>query len=116
MRAYLVALGFALLPALGNFFGGVLAEIFTVREQLLSYALHAAAGVVLAVVGLELMPQALATDAPWLPILALVLGGGFFLLADHAMGVVSARFGGNDGRPRGRSTSGWARICSPMGS
>jgi ZIP family zinc transporter len=94
VRSYLVALGFALLPALGNFFGGVLAELFTVRERVLSYALHAAAGVVLAVVGIELMPPALATDAPWLPILAFVLGGGFFLLADHAIDMVSARFGG----------------------
>ncbi len=97
MRTYLVALGFALLPTLGNFFGGVLAELLTVREELLSYALHAAAGVVLAVVGIELMPRALATDAPWLPILAFLLGGGFFLLADHAIDIVNARFG-SDGR------------------
>jgi ZIP family zinc transporter len=51
VEGYLVALGFALLPALGNLGGGLLAELVPVGEELLSYALHAATGVVLAVVG-----------------------------------------------------------------
>jgi zinc transporter, ZIP family len=41
----------------------------------LSLALHLAAGIVLAVVGLELMPEALRADPPWVPILAF-LGAG----------------------------------------
>ncbi len=96
MEGYLVALGFALLPAVGNFGGGLLAELVPVREDLLSYALHAATGVVLAVVGLELMPEALDVSSPWVPILAFVLGSGFFLLADKAIDTVNARFGRSD--------------------
>ncbi len=82
MDGYLIALGFALLPAVSNFGGGLLAELVPVREDMLSYALHGATGVVLAVVGLELMPEALSVSSPWVPIVAFILGSGFFLLAD----------------------------------
>ncbi len=41
--------------------------------------LHLAAGIVLAVVGLELMPEALTATPPWVPILAFVAGGAFFI-------------------------------------
>ncbi len=58
MSGYLLVLGLAALPAAGNFAGGVLAEVFRVSERALSLALHLAAGIVLAVVGLELMPSA----------------------------------------------------------
>jgi ZIP family zinc transporter len=90
------AVVFALLPAAGNFAGGLLAEVVRVRETTLSYALHAATGVVLAVVGLELMPEALAADAAWVPILAFVAGALFFIAADHAIGTITARFGGDE--------------------
>lgn len=101
MDQYLLALGFAALPALGNFGGGLLAEAIRISPQMLSYALHAAAGVVLGVVGVELMPQALDADPAWIPVLAFVLGGGFFLAADSAINLVSARFGeaGEDAGP-----------------
>lgn len=83
MEDYLKALLFALAPALGNFGGGLLAEMFDVSQRVLSFALHAAAGVVLAVVAVELIPQTLGVDPPWLPILAFVLGGLFFMAADR---------------------------------
>lgn len=41
----------------GKFGGGLLAEVVPVSRRLLSLALHAAAGIVLAVVGLELLPR-----------------------------------------------------------
>lgn len=64
MSDYLSVLAFAAMPAAGSFFGGLVAEIFDVSERVLSLALalHLAAGVVLAVVGLELVPQALEGD------------------------------------------------------
>ena len=71
---FLVVLGLAALPAAGNFFGGVLAEMFRVSERALSLSLHLAAGIVLAVVGLELMPEALKASQPWVPLLAFVVG------------------------------------------
>ncbi|WP_447924981.1 ZIP family metal transporter [Georgenia muralis] len=47
---------------------------------------------VLAVVGLGLMPEALASSTPWVPILAFVGGGRFFLALDKVIGYVQARF------------------------
>lgn len=85
MDDYLKALLFALAPALGNFGGGLVAEWFDVSRRVLGFALHAAAGVVLAVVAVELIPQTLGVDPPWLPILAFVLGGLFFMAADHSI-------------------------------
>ena len=82
MDDYLTALGLAALPAAANFAGGVLAETFNVSARTLSLALHLAAGIVLAVVAVELIPQALGVDQPWVPILAFVVGGGFFLGVD----------------------------------
>lgn len=48
----------------------------------MSLALHLAAGIVLAVVAVELIPEALALGSAWVPILTFVLGGGFFLAVD----------------------------------
>lgn len=93
MEEYLTVLAFAALPALGNFAGGVLAEVTRPSRRLLSLALHAAAGIVLSVVAVELMPQALEADPPWLIVLSFVLGGLFFAAMDKAIGIVSARFG-----------------------
>lgn len=84
----------ALLPAAGNFAGAVLAELLHVSQRTLSLALHAAAGVLLAVVGIELMPEALGVGRPWIPLLAFVLGGLGFMLLEHAIGWVRGRFAG----------------------
>lgn len=94
MRDYLVVLALALLPAVGNFLGGVLAEVFDVSQRTLSLALHVAAGVVLAVVGIELIPEALEVDRPWIPLLAFILGGVGFILLERAIGWVKGRFSG----------------------
>ncbi len=44
-----------------------IAEVFRVSGRALSLSLHLAAGIVLAVVGLELMPEALKASPPWVP-------------------------------------------------
>ncbi|RPF28023.1 ZIP family metal transporter [Georgenia muralis] len=97
MPSFWLVLGLAALPALGNCVGGVLAEVLRVSERTLSLALHLAAGIVLAVVGLELMPEALAAEVPWVPLLAFVVGGVAFIGLDRAVGVVRARLGGRTG-------------------
>jgi zinc transporter, ZIP family len=79
---YLIALALGALPAAANFLGGILAEFSRVSARSLSLALHLAAGIVIAVVAVELIPQALEVDAAWVPILAFVLGGGFYLAVD----------------------------------
>lgn len=99
MDDYLLALAFAALPALGNFAGGLVAEVFDISDRVLSLALHAALGILIAVIGLDLMPEALAVDQPWLPVLAFIAGGGFFIVADRAVHTVESRLGVGDAGP-----------------
>jgi len=93
MPEVLIVLTLAALPAVGNFAGGLVAEMLPVSERTLSLALHAAAGIVLAVVGMELMPRALSIEPAWLVVLALLAGGGFFVLADKTIDLLNCRFG-----------------------
>ncbi len=96
MSGYVLVVALAALPAAGNFAGGLIAETFRVSERVLSLALHLAAGIVLAVVGLELMPEALQASAPWVPLLAFVAGGAAFIGLDRSIGYVQARMGGGE--------------------
>lgn len=64
-------------PALGNFAGGVLAELFRVSGRVFGLAFHLAAGIVLTVVGLQLMPAALEGNPPWVPLLAFSQAGPY---------------------------------------
>lgn len=54
-------------------------------DRTLSLALHGAAGIVLAVVAIELMPEVLAETTPLLPVVAFLAGGLFFLAVDIAV-------------------------------
>ena len=96
---YLLALAFAALPAAGNFAGGLVAETFEISDRVLSLALHAALGILVAVIGLELMPEALAVEEPWVPVVAFVVGGGFFMAADRVIHTIEARFGDGEAAP-----------------
>lgn len=91
MSGLLQALAIALLPAAGNIAGGLIAERRQVGPRTLSYALHAATGIVLAVVGIELVAEAIETSAPWIPIVAFIAGGALFIGVDHATDVISQR-------------------------
>jgi ZIP family zinc transporter len=75
MNESFLVLALAALPAIANFIGGVLAEVSTVSPRLLSLALHLTAGIVLVVVGVELMPQVLVASQAWVVILAFPAGG-----------------------------------------
>ena len=96
MADFLIVMGLAALPAVANFVGGALAEMFRVSGRALSLALHLAAGIVLAVVGLELMPEALGADPPWVPLLAFLAGGAVFIGLDRLVGYVQGRMGGTE--------------------
>ncbi len=96
MSEFAVVMGLAALPALANFVGGGLAEVFHVSARSLSLALHLAAGIVLAVVGLELMPEALQANPPWVPLLTFVAGGAVFVGLDRVVGYVQGRLGGGE--------------------
>lgn len=79
----------ALLPAAGNFAGGLAAEFVPVSRRTLSLALHVAAGIVLGVIALELAPRAFAGD------------GAVYLAVDA---VVERFSGGREGGEPGGSS------------
>lgn len=85
MDSYWLVIGLALLPALGNFGGGMLAEFLPTNKSIVSKALHAAAGIVIAVVATELMPEALGKLSPWL--LAAAFGAGGLAYAGISLAV-----------------------------
>jgi ZIP family zinc transporter len=94
----------AAMPAAGNFLGGLLSEMLPVSRRLLSLALHLAAGIVLGVIGIELMPRALSDgNQPWIVLVMFVLGGAFFILIDKGIGLVRTRTGGDV-----RNAGAWA--------
>lgn len=107
MNGYLGVLLLTLMPALGNFAGGVLADRIRVSPRALSLALHVAAGIVMAVVGVELMPQALASGRAWLIVLLFVMGGGFAVLVDRLMKSVRLR-SRTGSAEEGAESSPWA--------
>lgn len=92
--AFLLVLGYAALPVIGNFGGGMLAERVRVSAKMLSLALHAAVGVVFAVIAVELFPTTLAIASPWVVFGGFIVGGGSFLLLDRVTDFVRARMGG----------------------
>jgi len=75
MDSIWLVLGLALFPALGNFSGGLAAEVSRVTGRHLNYALHGAAGLVIAVVAVEIMPRALDNLSGWVIAVAFALGG-----------------------------------------
>ncbi|SEP43586.1 ZIP family metal transporter [Nitrosovibrio sp. Nv6] len=86
MDSIWTVLGLALLPALGNFMGGMLAELFVTNQRRLSNALHAAAGIVIAIVSVELMPEALEKISAWQVAVAFGLGGLTYIAIDSIVG------------------------------
>lgn len=97
MNEFLIVLVFAALPALGNFAGGALAEFVPVSRLALNLALYGAAGVVVAVVAVELMPRALEAEPAWAIVLAFVLGGAFYAAVDWAIQRLNDRYGREGG-------------------
>lgn len=80
----------ALLPGAGNFLGGLVAEVVPTSPRWLNRALHAAAGVVIAVVAVEILPEALSVLSGWAIGTAFALGGlvylGFDWLVERSAG------------------------------
>ena len=93
--------GLALLPALGNFCGGVLAEWLRPSQRTTNLALHAATGIILAVIAVEVMPQALQETPAWLLALAFLAAGGTHLLLEAGIG----RWQQN--KPAGAGSGAW---------
>lgn len=75
-------IGLALLPAVGNLTGGLVAEFTETPSRRLNKALHAASGIVLAVVSVELMPEALAVLSGWTVGIAFGVGAFAYMAID----------------------------------
>lgn len=74
MSDLLQVLLLSLLPGAGNFTGGLIAEFWRPSPRLLNWALHAASGILIAIVSVELVPNALGVLAGWW--LAAAFGAG----------------------------------------
>ncbi|MCB2141473.1 peptidoglycan-binding protein [bacterium] len=81
----LTVMALACLPALGNFGGGLLAEFLKPTKKMLNMALHAAAGILISVVAVEVMPEALKQASAWMLGLAIMAGGGTYILIDSGI-------------------------------
>ena len=82
MSEFLQVIVLALMPAVDNFVGGLVAEVIVISRHRLGIALHAAAGIVLAVIAVELMPRTLDGELAWAIVAAFVGDGGFLVLVD----------------------------------
>ena len=102
LDGFIAVLAYAALPALGNLAGALLAELRPVPERVLGLALHAAAGVLFAVIGIELMGRAVAIQPAWVPILGFIGGGAFAVLVDRSIDLVHKRFSSEAG-----ATTSW---------
>ncbi len=85
MTGLWLVLALSLLPGAGNFVGALLAEFTKPTPRMLNWALHAAAGIVIAVVSVELMPEALKTVSGFWAGLAFGCGGVAYVLIDRSL-------------------------------
>lgn len=116
MSEFLIVIGLALLPALGNFSGGLIAEFRQTSKRNLNRALHAAAGIILAIIAVELMPRALESASGWIVGLAFGLGGPAYVGIEKLVERLQSKRAGSEDR-----TSMWMiyvaseSICSATG-
>lgn len=96
MQEFLFAIALSSLPVVSNFIGAMMAEALPTSKQTLGLALHAAAGVLLAIVSTELLPQILMAKPIWMVILSLFLGGVFFIWVNELLKLSKNRLRGID--------------------
>ncbi len=94
----------ALLPGLGNVAGGLLAEFTKASPRVLNWALHAASGIVLAIVSVELLPRALDALAGWWIAAAFTAGGLAYLVLELGIDRMQSE------RGNGESSAGGSRM------
>lgn len=94
MSDFATVLVLALLPAGGNFVGSLLAERMRAPEWIVGAALHAAAGIAIAVVSIDLMPRILPSTPMWLIASAFLAGAAVAL----SLALLVRRMRGRGGR------------------
>ena len=93
----------SLLPGTGNFVGGLIAEFGPNSPRLLNLALHAAAGIVIAIVAIELMPEAVEVLSGWWLAAAFAAGGLSYVLIE---GSLERLLGGGEAGGQGAGRTG----------
>lgn len=88
MPDFLAVLAVALLPVAGNLAGTAIAELTTPPRWVTGAALHAAAGVAVALVSVDLMPRVLETTPAWLLTILFAAGAAFSVLMAQAVKVL----------------------------
>lgn len=101
----------SLLPGTGNFVGGLIAEFGPSSPRLLNLALHAAAGIVLAIVAIELMPEAVEVLTGWWLAAAFAAGGLSYLLIE---GTLERWLGGGEAEDQGGGRTGMWMIYAAV--
>ncbi|PSB26284.1 zinc/iron permease [Stenomitos frigidus ULC18] len=96
MQVFFFAITLSALPVVSNFMGAMLAEALPLSKRTLGLALHAVAGVLLAIVATELIPNVMIAKPAWATILALFLGGAFFVWVNQLLNVSRNRLHGVD--------------------
>lgn len=96
MSDFWTVLLLSFLPGLGNFAGGMFAEFRGVSPRMRNFALHAAAGIVIGIIAVELLPEALGSLAGWWIAAAVAGGGVAYVLIESAVERLQARSGGTD--------------------
>lgn len=96
----------ALFPAAGNILGGLLAELIATTRDRLSIALHMSAGIIFAVIAIELAPRVFEGPAPWFAMAAFFAGGMLYVgiedVVERLTGTTET-----DLTPSTQKSSGW---------
>jgi len=79
MSDFITVLALALLPVGGNLIGTFLAESVRTPQWIVGAALHAAAGIAIAVVSIDLMPRILPSTPTWIVTSAFLVGAAVAL-------------------------------------
>ena len=103
----------SLLPGAGNFLGAIAAEVRKPSPRFLNWALHAASGIIIAIVAVELMPNALGKLAGWWVALAFAAGGVAYLVLEA---LVERLQGSNGGGERNRMWMIYAAVAVDLTS
>lgn len=94
MSDYLYVLAIALLPLAGCLCGALIAENVRLPRWTLGAALHAAAGIAIAVVSVDLVPRSLERVPPWLLIVAFSVGAAFSTMVARGVRLLKRRMSG----------------------
>ena len=90
-------IGLALLPAAGNFTGGLIAEFWKPSPKALGMALHGASGIVIAIIALELLPESRGALSGWGIGAAFMVGGVLYI----GMEAIADRLTGGEAKQAG---------------